>query len=69
MKKIKRKMESMQTKQMQTVFELKNFSNEVKGNMIKIKPDYLEQIVQNKVIADILKMTAAKNSPKASPKQ
>jgi|LauGreDrversion4_2_1035121.scaffolds.fasta_scaffold1543089_1 DNA-binding protein YbaB len=45
MKKIKRKMESMQTKQMQTVFELKNFSNEVKGNMIKIKPDYLEQIV------------------------
>ena len=42
MKKIKRKMESMQTKQMQTVFELKNFSNEVKGNMNKIKPEYLE---------------------------
>ena len=35
-------MESMQTKQMQTVFELKNFSNEVKGNMNKIKPEYLE---------------------------
>ena len=58
---IKHKMEGIQTKQMQNIFQLVELDNNVKEYFSKEKKEALEQILSSNVIKDILKMTSAKN--------
>ena len=65
----KRKVEQLETKQMQQIFLGRKFEQKVNAYFDKIKVDTLEQIVKNQVINDILNGHFLQPSTKKSPKR